>query len=58
MRNPADKPLAAYLDLDDDEPERQRISEGLSFPKANSEGFERFDANGNRQLDEEERAEM
>jgi len=58
MRRSADKPLASYLDLDDDELERQLISEGLSFPKINAEGFELFDANGNRQLDDDERAEM
>ena len=58
MRNSTEKPLAAYLDLDDDELERQLISEGLSFPTTNARGEELFDANANRELDDEDRAAM
>ena len=58
MRRSDDKSLASYLDLDDDEVQRQLISEGLSFPTVNADGDELFDANANRELDIEERAQI
>lgn len=55
MRRPEIKNIASYVDLDDDELERQLISEGLTFPAVNAAGHELFDANGNRELSQAER---
>jgi len=55
MRRAEIKNIASYVDLDDDELERQLISEGLTFPVVNTSGHELFDANGNRELSEAER---
>ena len=50
--------LTSYVDLDDDELERQLRTEGMAFPAIGAAGTELFDANGNRPLSADELAEM
>lgn len=50
--------ITSYLDLDDDELERQLRTEGMAFPTVGASGTELFDANGNRPLSGDELADM
>lgn len=47
--------LSSYVDLDDDELERQLLAEGLAYPTTSPTGQRLFDANGNEELTADER---